>query len=178
MGDNPSHFPDCGGDCPVERVSLEMVSIFIQRLNQLDALRSYRLPTEAEWEYACRAGSRSAFANGDIKELDCGQDPNLDQLGWYCGNADNTTHPVAKKLPNAWGLYDMHGNVFEWTGDWYGNYPFEPVTDPAGPVTGRGWVIRGGCWKSFARFCRSANRSRYSPDFHNRYTGFRLVVNQ
>lgn len=178
MGDNPSGFPECGGDCPVERVSLDMVRIFIGRLNKLSDGVNYRLPTEAEWEYACRAGSRSAFANGNITELDCGHDPRLDKMGWYCGNAGGTPHAVAQKTPNVWGLYDMHGNVFEWTADWYWDYSFCPVIDPAGPDLGHGAVIRGGCWKSYARFCRSADRGRYPPDFRNRYTGFRLAVSR
>ncbi len=178
MGSNPSHFSDCGDDCPVERVSLAMVRVFIDRLNGQQSQLRYRLPTEAEWEYACRAGSITALNNGDIRETGCGLDPNLDKMGWYCGNSEGTTHPAARKAPNAWGLFDMHGNVFEWTADWYGNYPLRPVTDPTGPVPGRGWVIRGGCWKSYARYCRSADRSRFQPDFRNRYIGFRLAVSR
>jgi len=174
MGNNPAHFLKCGNNCPVERVSLEMVQVFIRRLNSMSSSRRYRLPTEDEWEYACRSCSRAAFANGDIKRTGCGHDPNLDKMGWYCGNSGKTTHPVAQKYPNSWGLFDMHGNVFEWTADWYGNYQFGSGTDPTGPV--QGWVIRGGSWNSYARFCRSASRSRYSPDFCNRYTGFRLAA--
>jgi formylglycine-generating enzyme required for sulfatase activity len=135
----------------------------------------YRLPTEAEWEYACRAGSTTAFANGPITQIDCDPiDPNLDLMGWYCGNANGWTHPVARKLPNAWGLYDMHGNVWEWCNDRWGNYG-GTVTDPAGPGAGSNRVIRGGLWGINAQVCRSANRDYFYPIYANYFIGFRLV---
>lgn len=112
MGSNPSWFSDCGDDCPVEEVSWDDVQEFITELNKLGQ-GTYRLPTEAEWESAARAGSMTAFANGDITETGSGYDPNLDAMGWYSCNSDSKTHPVAQKQPNAWGLYDMHGNVWE-----------------------------------------------------------------
>ncbi len=112
MGSNPSNFYNCGSNCPVEKVSWNDIQAFIEKLNQRGE-GIYRLPTEAEWEYAARAGSTTAFANGGITERGCSYDANLDAMGWYYGNADGT-HPVAQKLPNAWGLYDMHGNVWEW----------------------------------------------------------------
>lgn len=138
--------------------------------------QGYRLLTEAEWEYACRAGSTTAFANGPITQLTCSPlDPNLDLMGWYCGNANGWTHPVAYKQPNAWGLNDMHGNLFEWCNDWYASYG-GAVTDPVGPGTGSYRVIRGGGWLTYAYGCRSA--LRYSggiPAYALNYLGFRLV---
>jgi formylglycine-generating enzyme required for sulfatase activity len=137
----------------------------------------YRLPTEAEWEYGCRAGSTTAFANGATTVADyvCTPlDPNLDLMGWYCGNASDWTHPVAQKTPNAWGLYDNHGNLFEWCNDWYALYG-GAVTDPVGPGAGSTRVIRGGGWGSYARFCRSAYRYNADPDYASSGVGFRPV---
>jgi formylglycine-generating enzyme required for sulfatase activity len=136
---------------------------------------AYRLPTEAEWEYACRAGTTTAFANGDITELKCGHDPNLAAMGCYCGNSGDKTHPVAQKKPNAWGLYDMHGNVWEWCDDWYGNYSNSHVTDPKGPSSGRSRVLRGGYWSHYAGYCRSAIRSGCSPGGRSSGVGFRIA---
>lgn len=137
---------------------------------------SYRLPTEAEWEYASRAGSTEAFANGPITYTDlCSPiDPNLDLMGWYCGNAAHWTHPVAQMMANTWGLYDMHGNLVEWCNDWMGSYG-GAVTDPAGPGTSYTRVLRGGSWYSYAQFCRSACRNSTSPLSASRSIGFRPV---
>jgi formylglycine-generating enzyme required for sulfatase activity len=135
----------------------------------------YRLPTEAEWEYACRAGSVTAFANGPIMQLYCDPiDQNLVLMGWYCGNAEGWTHPVAQKYPNAWGLYDMHGNLMEWCNDWYGEYG-GAVTDPVGPGMGYARVYRSGTCYNYAWYCRSAYRDYCSPDAANSYSGFRPV---
>jgi len=176
MGTNPSRFKDCGNDCPVDQVSWNDAQKFIGKLNQMEGTDKYRLPTEAEWEYACRAGSTTAFANGDITETWCGYDPNLDQMGWYCGNSDSKTHAVAQKKPNARGLYDMHGNVWEWCEDWYGDYPTGHVTDPKGPSSGTDRVFRGGSWDHLAGYCRSAHRYRKFPDSRNYYgPGFRVA---
>jgi len=109
MGSNPAYFQNCGDDCPVEQVSWDDIQTFIAVLNTRGE-GIYRLPTEAEWEYAARAGSTAALANGGTTVTDCSYDQNLDAMGWYCGNAASKTHPVAQKQPNAWGLYDMHGN--------------------------------------------------------------------
>jgi len=134
----------------------------------------YRLPTEAEWEYACRAGSTTAFANGPITYTGCSpMDPNLDQIGWYCGHAGSWTHPVAQKLPNAWGLYDMHGNLWEWCNDWWSDYG-GAVTDPAGPEAGHFRVFRGGYWSVYAQHSRSAYRSSHYPSIADYALGFRL----
>ena len=126
MGGNPSNFLQGGEDCPVEGVSLNDCLEFIWRVNNKGRY-PYRLPTEAEWEYACRAGASTSFFNGEItKKLFCRLDPCLDAIGWYCGNSGKKTHPVAEKQPNAWGLFDMHGNVCEWCQDQYGEYPMMP----------------------------------------------------
>jgi formylglycine-generating enzyme required for sulfatase activity len=133
----------------------------------------YRLPTEAEWEYACRAGSVTAFANGPIMNIYCSPlDANLDMMGWYCGNAGNWTHPVGLKMPNAWGLYDMHGNLWEWCNDWNAAYN-GAVTNPVGPASGSSRVLRGGVWSYDAQFCRSASRDNNFPSRSNLYIGFR-----
>ena len=160
-GVNPSSFNTCGDDCPVETVSWDDVQVFLFWLNFWSAVfgegTPYRLPTEAECEYAARAGSTTAFANGGITVDGYGcspVDPNLDLMGWYCGNAGSATHPVARKKPNSWGLYDMHGNVWEWVQDWSGVYPSGSVTDPTGPSTGSSRVARGGGWSNGARYCR------------------------
>jgi formylglycine-generating enzyme required for sulfatase activity len=138
----------------------------------------YRLPTEAEREYACRAGSTTALANGPITQIYCGHpiDPNLDLMGWFCGNADDWTRPVGQKLPNAWGLYDMHGNVWEWCNDWWGEYG-GAVTDPVGPGadSSPSRVVRGGGWADNAQYCRSAIRYVNYPYGPSSGIGFRPV---
>ena len=127
MGSNPSMFNACGDDCPVENISWVDVQEFIRRLNQKEGINKYRLPTEAEWEFACRAGSAVKDAPG-VKEDEFGD------YAWYDANSDRKTHPVATKKPNAWGLYDMHGNVSEWCQDWYDDYPEGQADRPEGPV--------------------------------------------
>ncbi len=196
MGENPSSFKNCGSNCPVESVSWNDVQKFIKKLNAKSG-KAYRLPTEAEWEYACRAGSTKALYNGPIQILGKNNAPALDPIAWYGGNSgvsyagayDSSgwsekqydhnragTHPVGKKEPNAWGLYDMIGNVWEWCQDWYGDYPDGAVVDPEGAGTGSGRVIRGGGWDSYARHCRSAYRGYDSPSNRRDYSGFRLVL--
>ncbi|WAC07900.1 MAG: formylglycine-generating enzyme family protein [Thermodesulfobacteriota bacterium] len=174
MGDNPARFSHKDDDYPVESVSWYDCQKFIERLNNIGEYR-YRLPTEAEWEYACRAGKFSSFSEGEINELFCEHEPNLDAVGWYCGNSDRRTHPVGQKKPNPWGIYDLHGNVLEWCQDWYGPYPPTTQTDPTGPITGSGRVIRGGSWFSNAKNCRSAARFHWSPNANSDFIGFRLV---
>ncbi|MDH5298374.1 MAG: formylglycine-generating enzyme family protein [Desulfobulbaceae bacterium] len=177
MGSNPSRFTLCGPDCPVETVSWDEVQLFINRLN-LRTGQNYRLPTEAEFEYAARAGASTAFGNGGITETACDYDPVLDAMGWYCYNAGETTHPVAGKLANGWGLYDMHGNVWEWCADaWDGSdYGAVPATDPVSPTPGENRVIRGGSWENDAWFTRAANRDWCKPFYRNDLVGFRLVL--
>jgi len=178
MGENPSGFKKCGNDCPVENVSWDDCDEFIRKLNEREHTNKYRLPTEAEWEYACRAGRAAAFANGGITENGCGRDPNLDQMGWYCGNSWRRTYPVAQKKVNAWGLYDMHGNVWEWCQDWYGKYPTGYVTDPQGARYGPKRVIRGGSCLNYAEKCRSAYRYSYKKNVRMNNIGFRVARTQ
>jgi formylglycine-generating enzyme required for sulfatase activity len=175
MGSNPSHFKDSGEDYPVENVSYGDVQKFIKRLNDASAPEQYRLPTEAEWEFGARAGSDKAFASGDISDLGCGKDNKLRKTAWYCGTSNERTHAVGQKQPNAWGLYDMHGNVWEWCRDWYGAYSFGEVIDAKGPPDGKYRISRGGSWYDGAGLCRSAYRGRFSPGRRNGDLGFRLV---
>jgi len=174
MGSNPSYNTDCT-NCPVEEVSWNDVQTFITELNTWGE-GTYRLPTEAEWEYAARAGSTTAFANGDITVTDNTYDPNLNAIGWYSYNS-STTQSVGQKDPNAWDLYDMHGNVWEWCQDWYGAYPLGSVTDPTGPSSATNRVARGGGWYNDAQYNRSAYRNYSTPDFTGDVLGFRLVKN-
>jgi formylglycine-generating enzyme required for sulfatase activity len=136
----------------------------------------YRLPTEAQYEYAARAGTDTAFYNGDITGIIC--DPNLDIIGWYWCNFNFSTHFVGWKKPNAWGLYDMLGNVWEWCQDWYDRdyYNYSPRNDPQGPSSGSERVIRGGSGYSDAIYARSAMRNYDPPDGRSKYLGFRLVL--
>ena len=156
MRSNPSAFDTCGGNCPVEQVSWEDAQEFIVRLNRREGMNVYRLPTEAEWEYAARGRGRT----GDY---------------WYEGNSNGRTQPVGRKRPNGWGVYDMLGNVWEWTADWYGPYSASPATDPRGPSGGADRVSRGGSWYNIARYCRSANRRNDAPGDRNDDLGFRLA---
>jgi formylglycine-generating enzyme required for sulfatase activity len=170
MGDNPSHFKECGDICPVERVSWDDCQEFIRRLNQMERTDTYRLPTEAEWEYACRAGSQTPFCFGDSEEQ-------LGEYAWYRDNSGRQTHPVGQKKPNAWGLYDMHGNAWEWCQDRYQKkYPRGEVTDPTGPSRGSERVSRGGSWLTSPSYCRSADRLDNAPDSRYHVLGFRLAM--
>ncbi|MBQ6102207.1 MAG: formylglycine-generating enzyme family protein, partial [Kiritimatiellae bacterium] len=170
MGSNPSAF-DLGTDYPVESVSWNDCQEFIRRLNSgTHGLGTFSLPTEAQWEYACRAGTEAPFATETLAEM-----------AWFADNSDEKTHPVAAKKPNAWGIYDMHGNVCEWCQDVFlEDYPPEEM-DPAGPpdkVPGEHpHVLRGGAWCYPADVCRSAARRSNSPDFAAQILGLRLVFN-
>ena len=165
MGTNPSQFKSCGPRCPVESVSWDLTQEYIRRLNKRESGRGYRyrLPTESEWEYAARSGTVGP-RYGD-----------LDSIAWYGANSGNRTHQVGQKQANAWGLHDMLGNVWEWTADWYGGYPYGSVTDPEGPERGSYLVVRGGSWGSKAGIVRSVYRHKNSPGFCGNSSGFRLV---
>jgi len=177
MGENPSYFLNCGDDCPVENVSWYDAQEFIERLNEREGTTRYRLPTEAEWEYACRAGSKAAFADGGTITGDTRfVNPSLGRMGWYYSNSEEATHPVAQKQPNAWGLYDMHGNVWEWCQDWMAQYPFEVARDPKGPPSGLSRIRRGGSWQEYPVFCRSAYRGSSHPKNKSPSIGFRVAM--
>jgi len=183
MGTNPSAFK--GDNLPVEQVSWYDAVEYCNARSQKEGLtpaytingtdvtwnrnaNGYRLPTEAEWEYACRAGTTTAYSTGASIS---------DNTGWYDANSGNTTHPVGQKPPNAWGLYDMHGNVYEWCWDWYGDYPTTAQTDPVGASSGSGRVARGGGWGGSAQDVRSAYRLDITPSLRSASLGFRLVRN-
>ena len=165
MNDNPSTFK--GSDLPVEKVSWFDANEFCARLNQLTG-KNYRLPTEAEWEFAARGGTRS-------KGFEYSGSNNANAVAWFDQNSNNMTHPVGIKQPNELGLFDMSGNVWEWCSDWYGNYPNVAQTNPQGPSTGSYRVFRGGSWSNIAQDCRSAYRYYNSPVIRHINIGFRLV---
>lgn len=167
---HPSNFPS--PDRPVDEVSWNDVQFFIQKLNEIEKEHSYRLPTEAEWEYAARAGSESAYCFGDNSDK-----AQLKQYAWYELNSDKQSHPVGTLRANAWGFYDMHGNVSEWVQDYYDKnyYSSSPEKDPVGPSTGRKRVVRGGSWINQAYSCRSAFRGYFSADYTDSDFGFRIV---
>jgi formylglycine-generating enzyme required for sulfatase activity len=223
MGYNPSHFKNCGPNCPVENVNWHEALVYLNALSRNRGLeecfdctgsgssvscsvktqyssqnyyncKGYRLPTEAEWEFAYRAGSSTAFYNGAITQTGCSPlDPNLDKIGWYCGNSAVTyagcedlsisggpkcagTHPVGGKQANAWGLHDMAGNAREWMYDWYqDSYNNLPATDPVGPSTGSSRVNRGGCYDNIAQDGRASDRYGYSPSSRSWYLGLRFL---
>jgi formylglycine-generating enzyme required for sulfatase activity len=131
----------------------------------------YRLPTEAEWEYACRAGTQARFCFGD-------DESSLDAYAWYEDNSGDETHPVGQKRPNTFGLYDMHGNVWEWCSDWYDEdyYSSSPAVDPQGPSSGSSHVLRSGSWSDDPCDCRSAVRNWITPVFRDYPRGFRIVL--
>lgn len=172
MGYNPSHFQ---GDPkrPVESISWDEAQGFLEKLTAQEGQMRYRLPTEAEWEYAARAGTTTVYSFGD--------DPApLRAYAWYRDNAQGTTHAVGQRQPNDWGLYDMFGNVWEWVQDWYSRdyYQQSPERDPRGPAQGRGRVLRGGSWYNPARSARSAQRTAYASGYSNFIgsIGFRVVL--
>jgi len=183
MGDNPSKF--IGDDLPVEYLTWYEAANFCNRLSLQEGLdtcytgvglmttavcdfsaNGYRLPTEAEWEYACRGGTETDLFTGDVTNPDCTPvDPKMDPAGWYCGNANDSSRVVALKSPNSYGLYDMHGNVAEMCWDWRDNayYSSSPVVDPQGPSDTGLRVIRGGNWFQYVIFCRSSLRHGVIP---------------
>jgi formylglycine-generating enzyme required for sulfatase activity len=177
MGKNPSHFQ---GDTnrPVEKLTYLDAEAYCaeltkreQKAGHLPPDYAYRLPTEAEWEYACSAGSTNLFSFGDSAT-------NADQYAWTMENSEATTHPVGQKGPNPWGLYDMHGNVWEWCSDWFAPYPARGLTDPAGASTSKFKVFRGGGWNQAIEFARTRNRFMMSPSNGIHFVGFRVALSQ
>jgi len=166
MGNNPSKFK--GADLPVERVSWDDCQDFIRELNRQTG-QNFRLPTEAEWEFAARGGNRSTGAKY------AGSDA-ISTVAWYADNSGRQTHPVKGKSPNELGLYDMSGNVWEWCQDWYGSYSSGSQTNPKGAASGSIRVYRGGCWYYYAWGCRVASRRGDTPTFRNNRLGFRLAL--
>ena len=167
MGSNPSYFAACGEVCPVESISWDEVEKFLKELNAVDPGKNYRLPTEAEWEYAASAGRRSPIGGTGI----------AGDMAWFADNSGARTRPVARKKPNAWGLFDMHGNVDEWVQDWYGEgyYAQRQNTDPSGPPLGVERVIRGGSWFDDQRELGLSTRFSTPPETTIDRLGFRLV---
>ena len=181
VGENPSGFSKQGhyadlvtgmdtSSYPVEMVFWGDTMEFCKRLSAKEG-KTYRLPTEAEWEYACRAGTTTPYCFGDDPE-------GIDEYAWYENNSDHEVHPVGEKKPNAWGLHDMHGNVWEWCADWHGSdyYAVSPTDDPPGPETGSSRVDRGGSWKDPARRCVSSDRGGNVPSRRFSDLGFRVVA--
>ena len=169
MGTNPARF-QMGQNYPVEQVSWHKAVEFCKKLSAMEG-KAYRLPTETEWEYACRAGSTTRFSFGD-------SDAKLGEYAWFWHESGKptTTHPVGQKRPNGWGVYDMHGSVWEWCQDGYGAYSAGTATDPCGSSTGDSRVVRGGSYLSQSRFCRSAVRFSLHPSSRNYQIGFRVVI--
>lgn len=177
MGKNPSHFQ---GDSnrPVEKLTFFDAQAYCAALSarereagRLPADYQYRLPTEAEWEHACRAGTTNRFSFGDDPQA-------AERFAWTLENATSTTHPIGLKQPNPWGLHDVHGNVWEWCLDWFAPYPEGAAVDPVGPASGKFKVFRGGGWNQEVQFARSGNRFMMSPSNGIHFVGFRLALSQ
>jgi formylglycine-generating enzyme required for sulfatase activity len=166
MGSNPANFK--GDNRPVENVSWNDCQTFIKKLNSLTG-ENFRLPTEAEWEFAARGGSKS-------RGYQYSGSNNLSAVAWYTDNSGGQTHEVKTKSPNELGIYDMSGNVWEWCQDWYGKYSSNSATNPIGAASGSDRVIRGGSWLNYARYCRSAHRYSDPPDRQYNLLGLRLVL--
>ena len=165
MGSNPSYFK--GNNLPVEQVSWDDCQKFISKLNRITG-KTFRLPTEAEWEYAARGGKKS-------RGYQYSGSSNLSDVAWYSGDV---THAVGTKQPNELGIYDMSGNVWEWCQDWYGAYSSSSLVNPTGANSGSDRVFRGGCWNFNAGYCRSSFRNFIAPDYRDFYLGLRLVLSE
>jgi formylglycine-generating enzyme required for sulfatase activity len=168
METNPS--TQLGDNLPVNRVNWQDAQEFLQKLNELFGESGYRLPTEAEWEYACRAGTTTATYFGDEVT-----EEQMADHAWYRGNSEGELHPVGQLQANAWGLFDLYGNVWEWCSDWYGPYTADAVTDPRGPETGEEKVFRGASWMGRFEYLRSADRAKFKPENRQHTGGFRIA---
>jgi formylglycine-generating enzyme required for sulfatase activity len=176
MRHDPSHFAGCSR-CPVENVDFYEVDEFISNLNAQSTFMRYRLPTEAEWEYACRAGQTTPFSTGiQLSGADANVDARFPYGDGPAGQSYNRTLPVGRFAPNAWGLFDMHGNVWEWTNDWYGPYDPFSLNDPIGAPPGGRRVIRGGSWHFDVNSARCALRYTHAPQDKGYSLGFRIVA--
>jgi formylglycine-generating enzyme required for sulfatase activity len=164
MGSNPSYFSRCGTSCPVEQVSWDDAQAFIKKVSSRDGI-AYRLPTEAEWEYAARGGQSYAYAGGN----------EAGAVAWTSENSGSTTHAACEKARNGYGLCDMSGNVWEWVSDWYGAYPSGAVTDPDGVSAGSDRVLRGGSWVSYPANARVASRHGRTLGYRRDRLGLRLA---
>jgi len=175
LPESPSHFKD-KPQHPVDSVNWHQCVQFCDLVQELlQSAQPFRLPTEAQWEYACRAGTSGAFHDGSTCTDPLGKDPALDRLGWFDDNSGRSTQPVRQKVANNWGLYDMHGNVWEWCRDSMRGYKAAACVDPVGPESsGASRVLRGGGWSSNAGFCRAAYRSTSAPGDDWNGTGLRL----
>jgi formylglycine-generating enzyme len=173
MGNNPASNKACGPDCPVENVSWDDVKVFIKQLNSMTG-KNYRLPWEAEWEYAARSGGKTELWAGTSDEAKLGD------YVWFVDNSGEKTHPVGKKKPNGLGMYDMTGNVWEWCQDLHGDnyYKNSPAKNPQGPVRGQSRITRGGSWGSKSWELRATARGRIYPKNKNASLGFRLVLSK
>lgn len=166
MGSNPSNFK--GDNLPVENISWNDCQEFIRKLNSLTG-KNFRLPTEAEWEFAARGGNNS-------RGYKYSGSNDVGSVAWHDGNSGSKTHPVGQKSPNELELYDMSGNVREWCQDWYGDFSSSSQTNPTGPASGSFRVCRGGCWNFNARFCRVSLRNSFTPGYRDGGLGLRLVL--
>ena len=165
MGYNPSYFK--GANLPVEGVNWGDVQEFIRKLNEATG-KKYRLPTEAEWEFAARGGNKSkGYLYSGSNEIDA--------VAWYDNNSHGEVHPVGAKAPNELGIYDMSGNVWEWCSDWFGAYSDESLTNPQGPSTGTARILRGGCWYTIPQMSRVSYRDYFAPENRHAFFGFRVV---
>ena len=154
----------------MESISWNDCQEFIKKLNKITR-KNFRLPTEAEWEYAARGGNKS-------KGYKYSGSNTIDNVAWYTSNSGSKTHDVKTKQANELGIYDMSGNVYEWCQDWYGNYSSGSQTNPTGPSSGSGRVYRGGSWYFNAKICRVSNRYNYNPDYYDSDLGLRLSLSQ
>ena len=168
MGNNPSGFK--GDNKPVEEVSWNDCQDFVRKLSELTG-KKFRLPTEAEWEYACRGGKKSRGYKYSGSNT-------IGDVAWYWDNSDRKTHPVSTKSPNELGIYDMSGNVEEWCQDWFGIYSSSPQTNPTGAASGSSRVFRSGDWYEDAGRCRSSSRNGTRPDKRFSYCGLRLALSE